>query len=75
MGWKNINFLQKGMQEWRCLFQGWINFRNSRIGIEKRSERRKDKEKMDEKAELTSVSEHFEIIFDAEFPSVVVFQG
>ncbi len=38
-------------------------------GIEKRSERRKGKEKIDEEAELTAVSEHSETIFDTEFPS------
>jgi hypothetical protein len=43
--------------------------------FEKRSERRKDKAKMNEKAELTSVSEHFELIFNAIFPSAVVFRA
>ena len=43
--------------------------------FEKRSERRKDKEKMKEQAEFTYVNEHFEFIFNAGFPSAVVFRA
>jgi hypothetical protein len=41
--------------------------------IWKRRERRKDKAKTGEKAELTSVNEHFEAVFNAVFSSAAVF--
>ena len=51
----------------------YLTTKKATRSLKKRSERRKDKEKIDEEAQLTAVSEHSETSFDAVFPSEVVF--